>query len=206
MIATSCVMIYASMIRNRESCRYNYKTDQRQIYTSPYQPEFCHWAFAYPRTEDRFNSITPVADSKASNPIPSWPQVDIMLTHGPPAHILDKTSRNEDVGCDNLLRAVKRCRPRLHCFGHIHESWGAERTSWEQRKSERVQVDELRMVEEKSAYVDISKDGERPLEFGKETLFVNASIMNLRYQPMNAPWVVDLDLPLGDCSKSEEAG
>lgn len=32
---------------------------------------------------------------------------------------------------------------------------------------------------------------------GKDTLFVNASIMDVRYRPINAPWVVDLNLPLG---------
>ncbi len=126
-----------------------------------------------------------------------------MLTHGPPAHILDTTSNGEDVGCENLLRAVKRCRPRLHCFGHIHEAWGAQRMMWEEKKSEMVDTDEQKLKEERSAHVDVSRDGENPLEFGKETLFVNASIMNRRYNPTNAPWVVDLDLPLGVVLKSE---
>lgn len=34
------------------------------------------------------------------------------------------------------------------------------------------------------------------MEFGKETLFVNVSIMNIQYDPMNAPFTVDLDLQL----------
>lgn len=52
------------------------------------------------------------------------------------------------------------------------------------------------MFEQRAAYVDISKDGSQPLEWGEETLFVNASIMDVQYKPVNAPWVVDLDLPL----------
>jgi len=127
-----------------------------------------------------------------------------MLTHGPPSRILDQTRRGENVGCDNLLRAVKRCRPRLHCFGHIHEGWGAERVNWQDVKIQRLEQDQQCMLDERSAYVDVSSDSERPLRFGKETLFVNASIMNVRYNPVNAPWVVDLDLPLANASKSEE--
>jgi hypothetical protein len=42
------------------------------------------------------------------------------------------------------------------------------------------------------------------LEYGKETLFVNASIMNLQYRPLNAPWVVDLELPVASDDEDEE--
>ena len=127
-----------------------------------------------------------------------------MLTHGPPYGILDETMRGEDVGCENLLRAVQRCRPRVHCFGHIHEGWGAERVLWDEERRERVEVDAGRVLEERAAGVDVSSCGERPLVFGKETLFVNASIMNVRYQPVNAPWVVDLDLPLANADERDE--
>lgn len=44
----------------------------------------------------------------------------------------------------------------------------------------------------------------RDLAFGKETLFVNASIMNLRYQARNAPWCVDLLLPEAQVEEGEE--
>ncbi|KAL9011504.1 MAG: hypothetical protein Q9173_003650, partial [Seirophora scorigena] len=100
------------------------------IYTSPYQPEFCGWAFPYARAQDRFNPDS----SFASTPIPEHPAIDILLTHGPPRGILDTVAHyngeDEAVGCEHLLRAVQRCRPRLHCFGHIHEGWGAERHDW----------------------------------------------------------------------------
>lgn len=39
---------------------------------------------------------------------------------------------------------------------------------------------------------------------GESTLFVNASIMNVNYRPVNAPWVVDLDLPLGKGAAAEQ--
>jgi len=31
-------------------------------------------------------------------------------------------------------------------------------------------------------------------EFGKQTLMVNAAIMDLQYRPTNRPWLIDLDL------------
>ena len=130
-----------------------------------------------------------------------------MLTHGPPYKILDRTNRGEDVGCEHLLRAVERCRPRLHCFGHIHEGWGAVRKSWSEEISEDIDVDKQDIMHNRSAQLDVSKKGQAPLHFGEETVFVNASIMNIDYGPRNAPWVVDLDLPLpGKASNEQESG
>lgn len=119
-----------------------------------------------------------------------------MLTHGPPRGILDETNHGEKVGCDHLLRAVARCKPRLHCFGHIHEGWGAGRMDWERESFGQVEAFKSHMLDNRYAGVDISIGGENPLKWGQETLFVNASIMDVRYNPTNAPWVVDIDLPM----------
>ena len=124
-----------------------------------------------------------------------------MLTHGPPYKVLDQTNRGEYVGCKNLLQAVARCRPRLHCFGHIHEAWGAERVHWTDNSKHCVQVDKQQMLADRSVHLDLSKDGGDALKFGEETVFVNASIMNVSYRPENAPWLLDLDLPLAESSK-----
>ena len=124
-----------------------------------------------------------------------------MLTHGPPGKVLDKTSNGENAGCEHLLRAVERCRPRLHCFGHIHEGWGAERRKWSDGTSKAIELDGKKIVENRSAYLNLTKKGQSPLIFGEETVFVNAAIMTVTYKPYNAPWVVDLELPL-----SEKAG
>ncbi|KAH0559304.1 hypothetical protein GP486_004177, partial [Trichoglossum hirsutum] len=152
----------------------------------------------------------------ATSPIPSFPAVDIVMTHGPPHGRLDETSRDLCVGCPHLLRAVSRARPRLHCFGHIHEAWGAERVRWEEPEEEEEKelpsaaqaggewkiksvtlcdVDEQDVLRERAAYVDVGKESACPLEWGRETLFVNASIMSRRYRPEQAPWRVDLELP-----------
>lgn len=62
---------------------------------------------------------------------------DILVTHGPPKFKLDKTTNPPSssepnyhlisdgyVGCDRLAYHVKRVKPLLHLFGHIHEEYG----------------------------------------------------------------------------------
>lgn len=50
----------------------------------------------------------------------------ILVTHGPPRGILDKTKRGEHVGSSRLLRLLyeRKISPLLHVFGHIHEGYG----------------------------------------------------------------------------------
>lgn len=50
--------------------------------------------------------------------------IDILLSHSPPYNILDRTKDNRRVGSESLASAVLRISPRLHIFGHIHESRG----------------------------------------------------------------------------------
>jgi hypothetical protein len=129
-----------------------------------------------------------------------------MMTHGPPMGILDTARTGENVGCEHLLRAARRCKPRLHCFGHIHEAWGAQRVKWKESEeldvkmeehvaeSEQFQVNMEDYVESRAVGIDISKEGGAEVRFGKETLMINASIMTLKYKPWNSPWLVDMDL------------
>lgn len=172
-----------------------------KIYVSPYQPEFCDWAFPYKPEEDRYNLQYQVVTNQkyeiksiATNPVPDFGSdgVDIMMTHGPPHRILDQC-RNGNVGCPSLLQAVSRARPMLHCFGHIHEGHGAKIMSWKEEKNLRgEQAIEAHGHHQMNANPEPSK---WPLVPGKETLMVNAAIMDGRYEPNNEPWLVDLDLP-----------
>ncbi|KAH0544797.1 hypothetical protein FGG08_001026 [Glutinoglossum americanum] len=196
-----------------------------QIYTSPYQPEFLNWAFNYPHDQDRFNPPSPNHPNPhppAITPIPSFPTIDIVMTHGPPYNILDETNRDINVGCPHLLRAVSRARPRLHCFGHIHEGWGAERVRWEEPKEgeagcvegewkigdetlwgEKREETSEEALREGAACWNLGKESEKPLEWGRETLFVNASVMTRRYRPNQPPWRIDLELPLAGQVEAE---
>jgi predicted phosphodiesterase len=167
------------------------------VYASPYQPEFCGWAFPYERNEDRFNlphQSAPLVKNIAVNPVPDFPGIDIMMTHGPPEDILDRVARppGANVGCHALLRAVSRARPLLHCFGHIHEAYGATIVTWKDDK-EKIGAD---AIEDLSPQPNVYPDSSNwPIKFGKETLMVNAAIMDLNYDPRNSPWLVDLELP-----------
>lgn len=167
------------------------------VYASPYTPEFCQWAFAYERDTDRFNPPREGAQFVPGRPVPDYPGVDIMLTHGPPYGILDQVvGSHASVGCEHLFRAAERARPRLHVFGHIHEGYGATRLEWSTRNQLMIQCDKETMLEDRCAYVDLSGESKSPLRIGDETLFVNASVVTVQYQALNAPWLVDLELPL----------
>jgi predicted phosphohydrolase len=84
-----------------------------RIWGSPWQPWFHDWAFNLTRGPD-------LAAKWALIPA----GIDVLVTHGPPAAVLDRTVSGEEVGCQDLARALERVRPRLHVFGHIHEAYG----------------------------------------------------------------------------------
>ena len=167
------------------------------IYASPYSPAFCDWAFAYEHDEDRFNAKHQVVDgvkSIAEHPMPSFPDVDIVMTHGPPKGILDECPQG-NVGCRSLLRALGRARPRMHCFGHIHEGYGVKLMKWASEENERDNLpsgkQERRLGNTYPEAIHLRS------VHGEQTLMVNAAIMDGKNQPVNVPWLVDLELPCG---------
>jgi Icc-related predicted phosphoesterase len=87
--------------------------DGIKIYGSPWQPWFHDWAFNLYRGE---------ALAEKWNQIPD--DVDILVTHGPPHGILDRTERGMIVGCEDLYKRVFEIKPKIHLFGHIHEGYG----------------------------------------------------------------------------------
>jgi len=93
-----------------------------RVYGSPWQPWFYDWAYNFPRDDDGALARSTWAA------IP--PDTELLITHGPPHGILDKTFGGEDtrVGCPYLLDAVRNlARLQVHLFGHIHEAYGQER-------------------------------------------------------------------------------
>jgi len=50
--------------------------------------------------------------------------IDILITHSPPYKFLDQTCRGEQVGSPSLSSRIFDIKPRVHVFGHIHESYG----------------------------------------------------------------------------------
>lgn len=158
------------------------------VYASPYTPG-SNWAFQYQPHEDRFNETS----QNATNPIPLG--VDIVMTHGPPHSILDKVD-DEHLGCPHLLRAVSYTRPLMHCFGHIHEGYGANIVTWNPDGS--VTDPNSATPLETEQVNEYPYANEWPVKPGEQTLMVNAAIMRNTSQgmrPYNQPFMVVLDLP-----------
>ncbi|KAL2015675.1 hypothetical protein VTK56DRAFT_5032 [Thermocarpiscus australiensis] len=90
------------------------------VYASPYTPAFGSPGFQYDPRQGHHDFA-----------IPQEGVVDVVVTHGPPRGVLDRSwMTGTRAGSPELFAAVARARPRLHCFGHIHEGWGAEMVTW----------------------------------------------------------------------------
>lgn len=91
-----------------------------KFYGSPWQPEFYDWAFNLPRNGEEL--------SKYWSMIPD--DTDVLITHGPPFEVRDYVNNfrqvNRYVGCELLRSRVEQIKPKLHVFGHIHESYGVQ--------------------------------------------------------------------------------
>lgn len=92
-------------------------TSRIKIYGTPWQPEFCSWAFNLPKNSNELQE--------------KWDKIplntDILITHCPPFNILDKSGEpynTPGLGCELLLNTVKKIKPKIHVFGHIHGSYG----------------------------------------------------------------------------------
>eukprot|EP00656_Telonema_subtile_P016431 TRINITY_DN18679_c0_g1_i2.p1 TRINITY_DN18679_c0_g1~~TRINITY_DN18679_c0_g1_i2.p1 ORF type:complete len:328 (-),score=39.27 TRINITY_DN18679_c0_g1_i2:71-1054(-) len=126
-----------------------------QLYGTPYQPEFCDWAFNICRGQEC---------REVWSKIPT--DCDVLLTHGPPLGHGDLLHPSGGrAGCLDLLNTVQcRVKPQYHVFGHIHEGAG------------------------------VTTDG--------QTVFVNASTCNFKYNPTNPVVVFDVPIPGVDSEAS----
>ena len=84
-------------------------------------PEYGGWAFQY------------VGPHKFDIP----DNVDIAMTHGPPQGIRDLAGGSIwRAGCDYLFQGIHQAKRKIHCFGHIHEAWGAYLAQWKEGDEE----------------------------------------------------------------------
>ncbi|OJA18876.1 hypothetical protein AZE42_06291 [Rhizopogon vesiculosus] len=95
------------------------------LFNFKWQPYYGGWAFNY-------------LPEEAPARVAAIPEVDILLTHGPPHNVLDTTLTKVHAGCPALLAHLSEMKrpPLLHVFGHIHEAHGAMRYRWLQAKVE----------------------------------------------------------------------
>jgi Icc-related predicted phosphoesterase len=108
------------------SLRWEYLEDRAvtvgglRVYGTPWQPVFFDWAFNLPEDELARKWALIPADT------------DVLVCHGPPQGYGDMVARRSwarggSQGSPSLTEAVRRVKPRLMVFGHIHEGRG----SWE---------------------------------------------------------------------------
>lgn len=87
--------------------------DGIMFWASPYSPRFGGWAFM--KSENELAEIWRNIPDK----------VDVLITHGPPKGMLDKTISGENAGPQFLLERTREVKPKVHVFGHIHETYGS---------------------------------------------------------------------------------
>lgn len=87
--------------------------ERLKIYGAPWQPWFFDWAFNLRRGAEIAEKWKLIPDDTG-----------ILITHGPPHGILDRTPSGDLAGCEELLKRVEAIKPKLHIFGHIHCSYG----------------------------------------------------------------------------------
>ena len=86
-----------------------------KVWGSPWQPEFYDWAFNLPRGGEELKEKWDM--------IP--PNVDILITHGPPwGHLDTVVGQSTNLGCELLAEKIKVVKPKIHVFGHIHTGYG----------------------------------------------------------------------------------
>jgi Icc-related predicted phosphoesterase len=117
---------------------------------SPITPWYHNWAFN--RTRSLGKGGIKGGIKEHWDLIPQ--NTDVLLVHGPPFDILDKTWRNDSTGCIDLLNTINLIKPQIVAFGHIHEAYGL------------VKLD--------------------------NTLYLNASILNIQYLPANLPHIIEI--------------
>jgi len=87
-----------------------------KIYGAPQIPQ-CGpplFAFQYPRGQDAWTETVPL-------------DTDILVTHTPPKYHLDLPIA---LGCEFLLNEIRRVKPYLHVFGHVHAGRGSQVVYW----------------------------------------------------------------------------
>lgn len=117
-LAKKMVMDVAPSVRYLEDSSLTFVMDGRiwRVWGSPYTPAFCDWAFNRERGKEIRHHWDMIPED-----------TDILITHGPPFGVLDKSGiGGEKCGCRDLYAVMQEIRPRMHVFGHIHHSHGYE--------------------------------------------------------------------------------
>jgi len=146
-----------------------------KVYASPYTPALGAWGFQYHPNHGRRFDIEE--------------DTDIVMTHGPPKGIMDISHGRERAGCPDLFTAIdNENSPLVERLAALRaRTFDSDETAQEKR----AKVEKLE--HNKCAATSHCSQDDYQLGAGKETLFVNASIMG--YEDfLQRPWLVDLEL------------
>ena len=122
------------------------------------------WTLTFPDMNSHCKAFTVDTEEELSEKWELIPRdVDILISHMPPFMVGDKLQGGRHVGSRSLYGWLLYAgRPHLHVFGHIHEGYG-EHEVFNGRDENHDMV-----------------------------VSINASIMNERYEPINAPITVEI--------------
>lgn len=99
---------------------------------------------------------------------------DILITHGPPFGMLDKTTHGIYAGSKLLADRLLKLKLKLHIFGHIHEAYGQCHQAYETYAN----------------CPDEIFDEQNTSPIGH--LSINCSYVNERYEPVNKPIRIEI--------------
>ncbi|MCJ1422697.1 hypothetical protein MMC29_000577 [Sticta canariensis] len=105
-----------------ESKQVTVKGRKLTIFGSPFTPWHGFGAWRYDRKEDIWQSAIQQG-------------TDVVITHGPPYGILDRSRHGQACGCKHLMRRLQEVQPSLTVYGHIHESFGQDTCTWANGKT-----------------------------------------------------------------------
>jgi Icc-related predicted phosphoesterase len=89
------------------------------------------WSLTFPGINPKCTAFTGTEEELAERYALIPDNIDILITHGPPWGILDKTCKNEHVGSKylGLKIGLMKIPPKLWIWGHIHEAYGEDKSS-----------------------------------------------------------------------------
>jgi hypothetical protein len=145
------------------------------------------------------------------------------MTHSPPRGLFDLTEPKTRAGSPGLFAAIARAKQKAHCFGAIHESWGAKLVQWRPELSEEpshftdIDNDRSEPIESRATLNDGKFDDEdtlkarsakraaleaqgyckicTPIVDKEQTLFINAAIEGVEEGTQHLPWLLEILLP-----------
>jgi Icc-related predicted phosphoesterase len=87
------------------------------------------WTLKFPRMNPHCMAFTCDTEEELAEKWGKIPDnVDILITHGPMHGCLDENSYGKMHGSVSLAQILYKIKPKIHCCGHIHESYQCHRT------------------------------------------------------------------------------